>query len=756
MADNKYILIACCYRDIRLKELIGFRLMDKASSDIRDVSYQSVAKAIASNIGVDGIELDENGALRGANGAFSRYSPIVDGEPVGDKAAVIISKIEGKGYIVASWTGKVQGISEHGLINEVNNGRVSLANAKIVNGSYGQFISSISGSHEILEIPAKKEEKVEPLPVTNKRPTETSDETKKARLAVLTKAPRVGDDFIVDYMGTPESERSARDFVVDKEGTTAEQKFTRALRVLSLIRPLYYGVLTGMRRVITNNYEATHGTMGVSTTTLYMSPEFIRDNKVAQLVFVLAHEVCHIVMGHNARMKGRDPEVWNWAGDFYINKFLAEEFKLSDEDVKNYKVVKVVEDRLNEGVAFGMGGLYDASIDTKTDTVEGIYSKLQEKINEGEEQSSGGQGDGGEGSGDGSGSGSESSGGSEESDDMDGNDQESQEDSENPESNEGEGQQKPGGGGTPKSGKNSKSGEQRQGKGYASSSGEQENDGDSSINDRTTKKEKEDGRKEKAEAAGIKPGTVTGDLRLEREELGKSEEQMMQQTRAIMESALVYAKSVGASSCNLEREMLRVLAPKIDWRRLVHNLLLAGEEYYLTYTRPDKRFLTRDMLIPGKRLEENDLLRNVWFCVDTSGSIDMGIMSTFVGQAYQLCKLYKVEGNILFWDTQVQKSYIISSTRPEDIFKVKPAGGGGTEPSCIYKYIDYQLKKCQYEVAQFPPIIVILTDGAFGQEEIKKYKSKYRNTIWVLEQGQELLFNAPFGKVAKFKDSIKN
>lgn len=56
-----------------------------------------------------------------------------------------------------------------------------------------------------------------------------------------------------------------------------------------------------------------------------LGSEFIKDKSPGNLVFLLAHECLHPMLGHPFRRKGRDPAKWNWAGDAFINETLIAE-----------------------------------------------------------------------------------------------------------------------------------------------------------------------------------------------------------------------------------------------------------------------------------------------------------------------------------------------------------------------------------------------------------------------------------------------
>lgn len=63
------------------------------------------------------------------------------------------------------------------------------------------------------------------------------------------------------------------------------------------------------------------------------NPRFTLGLTLAECVFVLMHEMMHIVFLHFARMKGRDPKKWNYATDYAINILLND--KTVSDNFKN-------------------------------------------------------------------------------------------------------------------------------------------------------------------------------------------------------------------------------------------------------------------------------------------------------------------------------------------------------------------------------------------------------------------------------------
>lgn len=55
------------------------------------------------------------------------------------------------------------------------------------------------------------------------------------------------------------------------------------------------------------------------------NPDFISGLTDEELLFLVAHEVCHPMLEHNYRRNGRNHKKWNQAGDYVINQLLSDE-----------------------------------------------------------------------------------------------------------------------------------------------------------------------------------------------------------------------------------------------------------------------------------------------------------------------------------------------------------------------------------------------------------------------------------------------
>lgn len=83
--------------------------------------------------------------------------------------------------------------------------------------------------------------------------------------------------------------------------------------------PFFSSIL--MKREIKERTDI--GTMCVTDDgRIYYNRNFVESLSHQELIFVLAHEIMHVVCMHGIRRDNRDPYKWNIAGDYYINSFL--------------------------------------------------------------------------------------------------------------------------------------------------------------------------------------------------------------------------------------------------------------------------------------------------------------------------------------------------------------------------------------------------------------------------------------------------
>jgi len=76
-------------------------------------------------------------------------------------------------------------------------------------------------------------------------------------------------------------------------------------------------------RLATTEEQIAIPTAGVSYTEVIFNPWFIQGLSTDEDIFLGAHELFHPMLEHLDRRQGRDPRLWNIAGDYVINYYLV-------------------------------------------------------------------------------------------------------------------------------------------------------------------------------------------------------------------------------------------------------------------------------------------------------------------------------------------------------------------------------------------------------------------------------------------------
>ena len=138
----KMFMIACHMNN--KKQVIGFRLIDIDSGDVRDYDYTSVRGVLEKSIEIDGIKI-EDGILKGSNGSFDRYTQLINGITIGTCPIVIVKQYPDKTYDVCNHLGKIVHMHSDDIIKFAET--EGIANGKIVHSQDGSYISSICGEY---------------------------------------------------------------------------------------------------------------------------------------------------------------------------------------------------------------------------------------------------------------------------------------------------------------------------------------------------------------------------------------------------------------------------------------------------------------------------------------------------------------------------------------------------------------------------------------------------------------------------------
>ena len=152
----------------------------------------------------------------------------------------------------------------------------------------------------------------------------------------------------------------------------------------------------------------------------------------------------------------------------------------------------------------------------------------------------------------------------------------------------------------------------------------------------------------------------------------------------------------------LERIWKGVGSARLEWRKIL-DCFLQEEINDYSFQPPDRRFADSGFFLPDFNQAES-FLKDVLFMVDSSGSVNDETIADIYAEICAAIEQFDgtLQGKLGFFDTQVTTPVPFGSI--QQLLKIRPKVTGGTDFSCIFRYID---RYCDKD----PACIVIITDG---------------------------------------------
>lgn len=152
-----------------------------------------------------------------------------------------------------------------------------------------------------------------------------------------------------------------------------------------------------------------------------------------------------------------------------------------------------------------------------------------------------------------------------------------------------------------------------------------------------------------------------------------------------------------------ERILEELTNPRLDWRKILNEFVQEDVNDY-SFCPPDKRFQNTGFLLPDYN-EKEDWVKDVLFMIDTSGSMSDKLITEAFSEIKGAIEQYggKLRGKLGFFDVYMTEPIDFASV--QDLMKIKPKGGGGTDFGVIFKYVKEKMAD------ELPSSIVIMTDG---------------------------------------------
>jgi len=189
-------------------------------------------------------------------------------------------------------------------------------------------------------------------------------------------------------------------------------------------------------------------------------------------------------------------------------------------------------------------------------------------------------------------------------------------------------------------------------------------------------------------------------------------------------------KARGGGSDTRDGALGELLTPQVDWKRLLREFVqdtCKGSDE-ATWNRVSRRFVAQDLYMPGTFTEQ---MGELVIGFDTSGScFGTDVMTRFGSELASIIKaVAPSRTRVLYWDTNVVHEQVFDEPGRFEIADLKPAGGGGTDGSCLFDYLREKRIK--------PQAIVQFTDGYVGD-----WGRTDVPTLWAITEAS---ITAPFG-----------
>ena len=210
------------------------------------------------------------------------------------------------------------------------------------------------------------------------------------------------------------------------------------------------------------------------------------------------------------------------------------------------------------------------------------------------------------------------------------------------------------------------------------------------------------------------------------EELNSPEnKEEQEEMKERLEQIFQKLKRQGNLPKDLEIVVPEYFSHKVDWREFLYGYIATHAKTSYTFTPPNMKFLYRGIYLPSM---SSDLLR-VIVAIDTSGSVDEELLSTFLGEVSSMMQQYpNYEIDIITADAKVQS---FKTFLPGEPLEYEISGGGGTDFRPVFEYIDRHI--------DYPTLLIYFTDGegTYPLEEVSY------DVLWVMPELKEV----PFGEV---------
>jgi predicted metal-dependent peptidase len=210
--------------------------------------------------------------------------------------------------------------------------------------------------------------------------------------------------------------------------------------------------------------------------------------------------------------------------------------------------------------------------------------------------------------------------------------------------------------------------------------------------------------------------------------------------QAIRQGVMAHQKIAGTGAGDLDRDLLELLEPKVDWREMLREFVKStcSAKDTSSWRKVNRRFLSMGTYMPSLIGEK---VGHMVIAVDTSGSVGQEELSGFLTEVKGIAEEVKPsQVDLIYWDSRVAAHEEYTENDVSNIINsTKPRGGGGTSPSCVSEYLK--------EKRIVPECVIMLTDGYVGSDWGRDWTAP---VLWAIVGGNDCV--ADNGKTILVKD----
>jgi predicted metal-dependent peptidase len=185
-----------------------------------------------------------------------------------------------------------------------------------------------------------------------------------------------------------------------------------------------------------------------------------------------------------------------------------------------------------------------------------------------------------------------------------------------------------------------------------------------------------------------------------------SEEEQRELSNDIQEAirqGLLAAEKAGKGGNKTLEELVEVVIP---WEDIIQEWFVdtcsGGEDG--TFRVPNRKYMPINIIRPSRI---QDKLNDIVLAIDTSGSVASEQLTKFMSVVRNIIETLAINNvHVIYWDTEVRSHEVYGETAiplSELVNTTKPKGGGGTDVTCVHKYIEQNNIQAEG--------VVVLTDG---------------------------------------------